>query len=493
MKTLRIAIIGLAAFALAGMASAQTLFWDADGGGGGTGGSGNWNTTDSTWRDGGIGGALQAWVNNRNAALPGGGLAVLTLTEDITVGSNGTSTVLFTGTWDSTISNVEGSTTSGKTLTLNATGVPDGQRTAIGDNGGLLFTINCPVILAADDNTKHVFAIAAIINGNISESSVGRRIVNQSATLTLNGSNSFSGGINTWQTFTKLVLGHDNAAGTGPIRIGQNGGGKIEAGNGDRVINNVLNPDAFTAWNNYIGVTGTNKITFTQQYAAYTSGGNARVEVDTGAQVVFKNFQLNGYGAAPGVIKEGGGTMILDGFSQPAAGYGPGGLTVDNGTLLVNTTTPSLLNVTVANTGTLGGTGTITLASGKTNTVNTGGALAPGAAASNSVGTLTIAGAVTLAEGAVYKWEYQDGAGDLVALTGAAGTLTLPTVATVQVSQVSGDFQGPSPLFTATTLAGATDLSQWVVTGLPKSQVERDGTSVVLFLPPPKGTVIVVR
>ena len=35
-----------------------------------------------------------------------------------------------------------------------------------------------------------------------------------------------------------------------------------------------------------------------------------------------------------------------------------------------------------------------------------------------------VTGAVTLAEGALYKWEYQDGVGDLVALKGADGTLT---------------------------------------------------------------------
>jgi autotransporter-associated beta strand protein len=116
---------------------------------------------------------------------------------------------------------------------------------------------------------------------------------------------------------------------------------------------------------------------------------------------------------------------------------------------------------------------------GNTLGVGASGALAPGSA---GVGTLTVTGAVTVVEGAVYQWQCQNGVGDLLELKGASGTLTLPAVATVQVSQISGDLPSTPTLFTAAALSGpgAADLSGWTVSGLDGYTVHRQGTSVIL-------------
>jgi autotransporter-associated beta strand protein len=79
------------------------------------------------------------------------------------------------------------------------------------------------------------------------------------------------------------------------------------------------------------------------------------------------------------LVKSGVGTLTLSGANTYT-----GATTITAGTLLVNGTHTGGDNYTVS--GTLGGTGTITLAPGKTVSVQPGGTLAPGA----SAGTLTI-------------------------------------------------------------------------------------------------------
>ena len=123
-----------------------TLYWDANGAGAGTGGSGNWNTTDSTWRNGGTGGTLQPWANNNDVNLPTTA-GTITLTENIVVGVNDNSTMITLGASGYVINNIEGSTTSGESLTFNATGGSGNYRLGIDANGQSL-TINAPVVLS---------------------------------------------------------------------------------------------------------------------------------------------------------------------------------------------------------------------------------------------------------------------------------------------------------------------------------------------------------
>jgi hypothetical protein len=124
--------------------------------------------------------------------------------------------------------------------------------------------------------------------------------------------------------------------------------------------------------------------------------------------------------------------------------------------------------------------------------VTNGASLAPGA----SVGTLTITnGPLNFAENAIYEWEYDAGTADLVQVY---GDLVLPSVATVNVTEISGPAPNPATIFSATSLSGpgAADVSGWVITGdaTPSAAVEISGTDVVLTgVSPAAGTVVSIK
>ena len=132
------------------------------------------------------------------------------------------------------------------------------------------------------------------------------------------------------------------------------------------------------------------------------------------------------------------------------------------------------LNLPVAN---LQGGGTVT---GGLLTVTS--ALAPGG--THAVGTLTARDFV-MAENVTYDWNYGNATSDSVNVT---GMLTLPTVATVNVSRVSGSTAGlPANgiLFNCGSIApGSPDLTGWVITGgRPGTRVKVLGNQVVLVTP----------
>ena len=160
---------------------------------------------------------------------------------------------------------------------------------------------------------------------------------------------------------------------------------------------------------------------------------------------------------------------------------------IEAGTLLVSgAISNGTANVTVMNGGALGGTGIVK----RPVVVNAGGALAPG---NLGTGRLTIAGNLTMAEGAVYEYEENAGARDLVALEG--GKLTLPATGTVRLAQ---KVYGNRTLVTgagSVAGAGATDLSGWTVEGVDNAavcHVELRGSDLVLCGVPP-GTVMMLK
>jgi len=234
-------------------------------------------------------------------------------------------------------------------------------------------------------------------NGAISGN--GGLIQRGGGTTILAGQNTYAGG--TVPTTGTIGFGADSTptSGTvtsGPIGVGPliiapeipntTGSGTVLAFGSARTIANPLQYPSGTN-NQTLIIGGTNTLTFS---GPVTLNGNDNV-----GGPVNRIFQVNNTntpailagaisdgGAGFGIVKTGAGTLAL---SNTETYTGP--TTVSNGTLQVNGQLGAGA-VTVATNGTLGGTGII----GGAVTVQTGGALAPGA----SIGTLTINNNLTL-------------------------------------------------------------------------------------------------
>ena len=135
---------------------------------------------------------------------------------------------------------------------------------------------------------------------------------------------------------------------------------------------------------------------------------------------------------------------------------------------------------------TLAGNGVVTGAV----TVANGGILAAGG--TNATGTLSFSTDLILAEVAVIDWNCSDTTQDVAAV---AGTLTLPAVATVNVSRVTGLLPCQGALFTfGAVTPSSPDLTRWVITGAQvntRVAVRHAPNRVVLA--PLTGTLIKVR
>jgi hypothetical protein len=135
----------------------------------------------------------------------------------------------------------------------------------------------------------------------------------------------------------------------------------------------------------------------------------------------------------------------------------------------------SVSGYTVWSRQTLAGNGSVT---GNV-AVASGGILAAGG--TNATGTLSFSNHLALAERAVLDWNYADATQDVIRV---AGTLTLPTVATVNVSRVTGSLPGTGILFTfGSVTPSSPDVTRWVVKGA------RTDTHVAV-LGNPNGTLI---
>lgn len=455
-----VAAVLLAACAWAAPALAANWYWDGNGGaaGGSLGGDGPWNSTSLVWRTH-PNNPLTNWVAG-SSAIFSGDPGTVTLEEDITVSSG---------------MSVHANMTFGGPYTLRLSG---GTHVT---GGAVTATVNCAVQLLYNAGIRYNY----LINGNISDDGANRSIVHHFDTLTLNGSNSFGGGVAL--NSGTLVVGNDHALGTGTLSLGYDGA-VLEAGGGDRTVTNRL---AWN-WNWRLNFQGTNNLTFTAtQILNGTASPWPRFNiVETNAVLTYGGL-MRDTRFHTALVKEGPGTMAIQGPYD--ASYGT---IVTGGTFIVNGMTTVLQNnygYSVFPGATLGGTGTITLAaSGSTCTVHQAGALAPGASADPGVGTLTFNGPVRLDENAILKWDYEDGAGDLVDVN---GDLYLPLAATVTVNRISGELPAIPTLFTANALQGpgALDVSGWIVDGLAKYAVAIQNNDVILVVVPPRGTMIMFR
>jgi autotransporter-associated beta strand protein len=153
-------------------------------------------------------------------------------------------------------------------------------------------------------------------------------------------------------------------------------------------------------------------------------------------------------GSSAGLVKTGAGTMALLGGTNSYSGA----TVVSNGVLLAS---GSVSNSAV--------------------TVVSGAAFGASAAAVVRVAALTIQ------EGATVVWRY-DGDARTAGLIEVAGTLTLPSAATLEVSG-TGALRSGQAVFRAGQLAGATDLGGWTLTGVPEgASLAVVGNEVVLWV-----------
>jgi len=452
---------------LAVVGAGQTLqFWDgADQIGNGTvnGGAGTWNSGNTNW----TGAPGQAGINAQWQGSVG-----------VFQGTAGTVTVSGTQSFDTLQFNTHGYALTGGSLRLGVAG------------GG---TINTAADVVASINS-------AIIDG------VGTSLTKVGAgTLTLSGTNSYSGG--TQLNAGGLAVGSASALGSGTLQMA--GSTTLYANATSLTLANAVSLSSGTATVNtgamdlglasVISGTGTllktgtgvltlsgantySGATWIQQGTLRMGGAGVLPNQTTVGVLAGAVFDLNGIAQTVGslwgtgnvllggttlttggddssstfsgrisdagsLVKTGTGTMTLDGSSLYT-----GVTQVLGGSLVVDGWIASSSGVTVAPGATLGGSGSVPV------TVINGGTLSPG----NSPGTLKVYGDLTFNPGSTYLAEVQGAVADRVTVTGTAslaGTLRLVPLGGAY------NFSAPYTLLTAAGGLGGTSFGTVDTTG----------------------------
>ncbi len=429
-----------------------TLTWDANTGVSGVqSGGGTWNTANLNWWNGSTN---VAWNNaNLDTALfdhtyqSGWFDYTATLGADVTVGaigrgySSGNMVTLAPDAGGLYKITIDPPTKSGP---YQATIAPERP-----------LTIDAPIMLKGyNQDFRYTFTI----NGNISDDGGARVLYHNFGTLTLNGNNSFTGGFQL-QNGT-VVAGSNTALDTGTFTWGS--GYTLQAGGGDRVLNNAIG----NGWNTAMVFGGHYDATFTPPQTFYTGPFSARMTVQViETDAVLTMSSATTYPGYPGGFsKTGAGTLAFGSFTPSTAGA----VDVQAGTLLANgpfaaAGSHSLGALTVNAGATLGGTGSISVPSGQAVTVNAGGTLAPGA----SAGTLTVSsGNVVVSSGGRLFLEFAGtGAGQFDVLTVTSGALNLSaagdimdvTILAPYYSKIGDSFR----IITAASVTNTFDLLRW--------------------------------
>lgn len=281
--------------------------------------------------------------------------------------------------------------------------------------------IDAGTLSVASDSNLGGGAVA-LNGGNLTVT--GSTTINNAISLAANGTISNSSAV----TLSGVLSGTGNLtkSGAGTLTLaGTNtysGGTIVNAGTLQISSDGNLGSGALTLNGGNLTVTGTTNIDNGIALASSATLTNTSGVTLSGA--------ISGTG---GLTKAGAGTLTLSGVNTYS-----GATTVDAGLLAVN---GSIANssTTVSAGGTLGGSGTV-------GSVTVNGAVAPG----NSIGTLNVSGNVDFSGGGVYKVEVNDAGGtDLISATGSA-TLTNGTV---EVAPEAGTYSYSTD-YTILTAAG---------------------------------------
>lgn len=210
------------------------------------------------------------------------------------------------------------------------------------------------------------------LNGQISGAGGFLRDDTGAGTLTLNGDNTFSGGLSITSR-GGIFFGHRNAAGSGTLSLG--GASAPTNAISIQANTNLSGPEAMlnpVSLNQSVTIAGSNALEFGGTVSLGAS--TPTVTVTNSAPTTFSGDIGGPTGV--GLTKAGAGVLVLSGTNTYS-----GGTTVNAGVLLANGVNTGTGSVNVNATATLGGTGSL---AGAVN-VNAGGTLAPG----ESVGSLS--------------------------------------------------------------------------------------------------------
>ena len=393
-----------------------------------TGSTGNWST-----------GFSPAITNSANAIFVGAGG---TATNDIASGTlSSIGTLTFDGSNSYTLEAASGSAgyNSASALAIGGT---------IANNSLAVQTINLATSFAANQ-TINANTGGLVIGGNVSigtgailsvvgsnnttisgvVSGLGGLTKNSSSTLTLSGNNSYAG--NTIIAQGKVLIGDNNAFGTGSMKLGISGvNATITLASTDgtaRTISNALDGWVGSNWNTTFGEAsgGTGNLTFTNTGSVALGSATRTLNI-----LNTTTFAASFSGSSGIITKTGAGTLIFAGAST----YG-GVTTINAGTLqLGNGLSTGSLNATssITNNGTLvfsrnntqtQGTAFGTVISGSGNVIQ------------NGTGTLVLNGVNT------YTGSTTVSTGNLTISNASAlgGTAAGTTVASGAALQIQGD------------------------------------------------------
>jgi autotransporter-associated beta strand protein len=285
--------------------------------------------------------------------------------------------------------------------------------------------------IGLDTSNANFFYTSVIADTNSGANKIGlQKFGNNALTLgddnTYTGPTSIRGGTLMVTSINRVVggtgsssLGAPKTVADGTIMIGYytKSGTLVYTGPGEKTDRVLYTPDI--GGDVILDQSGAGLLKFTSDHSTTASGRIIYLQGSTAGEGEFAgslggttNFRL---------IKKGTGTWTLSGTNLYT-----GTTTVSGGALKV-TGSINGSDVTVNNSGTLGGGGSV-----KSLIVQTGGKVAPG----DSAGTLrVVAGNVSLGPDAVYEWEFNGTSGDLVSIT---GDLTLDNDWTLRLVDAGG-------------------------------------------------------